>query len=465
MSPTSWSASGPTMLILPDRRSCREMSRDWAEEPVGRPDSGGLDLGRGARTDRRSPSRSRHPGVDLRRPHGPGLPSSTSPAASTPSAPPGGWRRHTLAMAELNDAAARATDAEGLVEAAPHVHPGRRARQHHGWSRPTTHPCPRGPPPPLALADGRRTAYAGPEGPDHVAELPVPARRRAAGHHRDDLAGPPSTTRPCERCSRPWRPTLSGALDRLSQRDRLRRPRTASASISSGGCWTPRTRSAGSRTTSTTTRCRPWPRSSCAWGSPRPPGSRGDPRLVPAFAAISPSSERVMVGLRTLLFELEPVSTSTALIDVVSEVLASLPIEGRPCRTSRSTGRPCPGARPGLLDLPQHLRQARPPASSARRCATSRPRPGELGLSRRRPGPRRSPSPSSTTASGSRRAETARSAPGHRGSRHDGPGRDVGGWCRLDRESDRTVLRFWLPPARPGPGPGARAHLTGPDRT
>ena len=437
------------VLIPPDRAAqLREMSRDWAEEPVGRPDSGGLDLW--ARRKDGSTFAVEVSVTPVSTSDGPmGLVAIVNISGRIDAERTARrLAKAHLAMAELNDAAARATDVGGLIAAAlptfTQVDEHARIMVVRADGSPVTARTAAA----LALADGRRTAYAGPEGPDHVVELLVLRDGEPLATivmtSPDPLIEDPSVRAVLETMAA----NLSGALDRIAQRDRLRRLNRQRIDLFRrllDAQDEERRRIADDVHDDSVQALAAL---QLRVGLLAHQAAQGDPRLVPAFTAIESELERVMVGLRTLLFELEPVSTSTALVDVVSEVLASLPIEGLTVQDLEIDWSAVPGEPdPGLLDLPQHLRgQAARILKEALRNVARHARaswarvvvaPDPVGVA------------IAVVDDGvgfPEGAETARSAPGHRGvAGMMARAAMCGGWCRLDRESDRTVLRFWLP--------------------
>lgn len=363
-----------------------------------------------------------------------------------------------LAMAQLNDAAARATDRGELLEKALVAFD--RVDEHAAVTvvrseDPALSPWVAAA---LTAAGDRTTPYVGraADPDDRVAVLPILGDGdvllrvvvRSSGPVLDD----PSVRAVLETMAA----NLSLALDRLSQRDRLRRVNTQRIDLFRrllDAQDEERRRIADDvHDDSVQALAALQLRVGLLAHQLR---EVGQPGLDAACRDIESELDRVMAGLRALLFELEPVSTSTAVLDVVSEVLGGVPVGDLVVRDVEIDWSACPdGEDPALLDLPPVLRgQAARILKEALRNVVRHadatwvqvllaPDPDGLALAVVDDGV------------GFPADDAAPSAPGHRGvaSMLDRAAM-CGGWCSLERDRDRTFLRFWLP--RRGPDPGA----------
>ena len=175
------------------------------------------------------------------------------------------------------------------------------------------------------------------------------------------------------------------------------------------------------------------------------------PEIVDGFAQLEGELDRVMASLRNLIFDLEPVSTSTVLTDVVAEVLDRAQLDEVEVRRVVVDWSAAPvGDDLALLDLAPELRgQAARILKEALRNVARHARATSVTVTI-------TPDPDGVEIAladdgvGPAAVDTSRSAPGHRGvSGMIDQASLSGGWCRLEREGDRTTLRFWLP--RTGP--------------
>lgn len=182
------------------------------------------------------------------------------------------------------------------------------------------------------------------------------------------------------------------------------------------------------------------------------------PEIIDGFAQLEGELDRVMASLRNLIFDLEPVSTSTVLTDVVAEVLDRALLDEVEVRRVVVDWSAAPvGDDLALLDLPPELRgQAARILKEALRNVGRHARASSVTVTI-------TPDPDGVEIAladdgvGPVQGEMTRSAPGHRGvSGMIDQAALSGGWCRLEREGDRTTLRFWLP--RTGPAVEQPAH-------
>lgn len=171
------------------------------------------------------------------------------------------------------------------------------------------------------------------------------------------------------------------------------------------------------------------------------------PEVVEGFAQLEAELDRVMASLRNLIFDLEPVSTSTSLTDVVAEVLDRALLDGVEHRRISVDWSAAPvGADNELLDLPPELRgqSARILKEALRNVARhAQATTIEVTLT---PDPAGVEIAVADDGVGLADGDAVRSAPGHRGvSGMIDQAALSGGWCRLERDGDHTILRFWLP--------------------
>ena len=358
--------------------------------------------------------------------------------------------RAHLAMADLNDAVVRSTDADELLDAGVAAF-GRvdqhgavtlvRGRQSHATRVEGA----------LARAGDPTTPYVGPDedGSGRVAVLPVlrggEVTARVVLWSPGSLLDDPSVRAVLTTMAA----NLSGGLDRIVQRDRLQRADAQRLDLFRRllDAQDEERRRIAADVHDDSIQALAALQLHVGLLAHRLAGEGQD--VVESCNHIQAEVARVMAGLRTLLFELEPVSTATALVDVVSEVLDGGLVDAaevRPVEVDWSAYGP-DERDPSAVDLPPELRgQAARILKEALRNVARHARASWVRVVLR-------PDPDGVeiavvddglgfpTGSG-----VIASAPGHRGvAGMLDRAALCGGWCRLERDGGLTTLRFWLP--------------------